>query len=149
MTDTTPHERAIGLLARREYSRAELRERLLRHDHDADEVEATLDCLANDNLQSDARFAEHFVRSRIGRLQGPRKISAELAARGIDRELVREALDESDVDWFELAAQALARRFSTPGADMKARAKRQRFLASRGFDGEQSRHALESLDGEA
>lgn len=142
MTQRTPYEEAIALLARREYTRNELEERLLRHEHPPEEVHALLDRLAEDNLQSDARFVEHFVRSRIARLQGPRKISAELAGRGIDREMIAQALEESDADWMALAAEALERRFDGPGDDMKARAKRQRFLASRGFDGQQCSSAL-------
>ncbi len=142
MSQRTPYEEAIALLARREYTRAELEERLLRHEHAPDEVSALLDRLADDGLQSDARFVEHFVRSRVARLQGPRKISAELGNRGIDREMIARALEESDADWTALASEALARRFDGPGDDMKARARRQRFLASRGFDGQQCSSAL-------
>ena len=142
MSQRTPYEEAITLLARREYTRSELEERLLRHEHAPDEVNALLDHLAEENLQSDARFVEHFVRSRIARLQGPRKISAELSGRGIEREMIARALEESDADWTSLAAEALQRRFDGPGDDMKARAKRQRFLASRGFDGQQCSSAL-------
>lgn len=145
MSDVTPYDRAIGLLARREYARAEIRERLLRHHDDTEEVEAVLDRLIENNLQSDERFAELFVRSRLSRLQGPRKISAELAQKGVERSLIAHALEACEADWFELAAHALAGRFKTPGEDMKERARRQRFLASRGFDGEQSRYAMACL----
>lgn len=146
MSDITPHERAMRLLARREYARAEIRARLLQGGHDPQEVEAALDRLAQDHLQSDERFAEVFVRSRLARLQGPRKIGAELAQKGVEPRLIAHALEACEADWFELAARALAGRFTTPGEDMKARARRQRFLASRGFDGEQSRYAVASLD---
>lgn len=139
-----PREDAIRLLARREYARAELNERLARHGHAPDVIAATLDALAAEGLQSDERFVEHFVRSRINRLQGPRKIHAELKGRGLDDALVRAGLDAADVDWFELACQALTRRFASAGDDPRERAKRVRFLASRGFDGEQARHAVSS-----
>ncbi|WP_438764192.1 regulatory protein RecX [Kushneria sp. TE3] len=142
MSQRTPYEEAIALLARREYTRSELEERLLRHEHSPEEVTALLDRLAADGFQSDARFVEHFVRSRIARLQGPRKISAELSGRGIEREMIAHALEESDADWTALAIEALQRRFDGPGDDMKARAKRQRFLASRGFNGQQCSSAL-------
>ena len=142
MSQRTPYEEAIALLARREYTRSELEERLLRHEHPPEEVSALLDRLAEDNLQSDARFVEHFVRSRIARLQGPRKISAELSGRGVERDMIAQALEESAADWTSLATEALHRRFDGPGDDMKARAKRQRFLASRGFDGQQCSSAM-------
>ncbi len=146
---STPREAAIILLARREYSRAELRLRLTRKGYAADEIETCLDTLAEQGLQSDARFAESFVRSRVMRGQGPIRIRGELFQRGIDKSLARDAIEavveQERIDWFALAEQTLSRRFSTPGAIPKERARRERFLASRGFDFEQIRHALDCL----
>lgn len=142
----TPHDDAIRLLARREYSRVELERRLVAKGHAMDSIDETLDRLAAEGLQSDERFAEIFVRSRIARGQGPIKIRAELGERGIDRELARTALDEArltdEVDWHALACVTLARRFPDPGETPRERARRERFLAGRGFDFEQVRHAL-------
>lgn len=143
----TPHDDALRLLARREYARAELESRLAARGHEAAAVGACLDALAEAGLQSDARFAESFGRSRVARGQGPLKIRAELERRGIDRERIRTALDtlaeEDGVDWFALACVTLARRFAGPGASPRERARRERFLAGRGFDTDQVRHALE------
>ncbi|MFW6346385.1 MAG: regulatory protein RecX [Halomonas sp.] len=141
-SDATPRDDAIRLLARREYARAELAERLAAKGHATAEVDACLDALAEAGLQSDARFAESFLRSRIARGQGPIKIRLELERRGIERALVARAFAEQEADWFALAAETLARRFSGPGDSPRERARRERFLAGRGFDFEQVRHAL-------
>ena len=141
-SDATPRDDAIRLLARREYSRAELEARLTAKGHDSAAVAESLDALADEGLQSDARFAESFLRSRILRGQGPLKIRVELSRRGIERELVRSAMAEQEADWFALACETLARRFSGPGDSPRERARRERFLAGRGFDFEQVRHAL-------
>ena len=90
--EATPRDDAIRLLARREYARAELAERLAAKGHAAAEVEACLDALAEAGLQSDARFAESFLRSRLARGQGPVKIRLELERRGVEREVVATAL---------------------------------------------------------
>ncbi|SDL39540.1 regulatory protein [Modicisalibacter muralis] len=144
--DSTPRDDAISLLARREYSRAELQARLATKGHADATISETLDTLARDGLQSDTRFAETFVRSRIARGQGPIKIRAELGNRGIDREMIRAALDDAQhtdgVDWFALACDTLAKRFDDPGSEPRERARRERFLAGRGFDFDQVRHAL-------
>lgn len=142
----SPHDDAIRLLARREYSRAELTSRLAAKGHPPDAVTECLDALAEQNLQSDARFAEHFIRARIGRGQGPLRILADLGARGITGAHARTALadyerDES-VDWYPLACETLSRRFSPPGDSPRDRARRERFLAGRGFDFDQVRHAM-------
>ncbi|MBW5799293.1 regulatory protein RecX [Halomonas elongata] len=142
--ESTPRDDAIRLLARREYARGELRERLAAKGHAAEDVEACLLELEEQGLQSDARFAESFLRSRVARGQGPIKLRAELGRRGIDDDIARQAFAElaAEVDWFELAAEVLARRFTGPGETPRERARRERFLAGRGFDFEQLRHAL-------
>mgnify|MGYP003633477383 FL=1 len=147
--DATPRDIAIGLLARREYSRAELAQRLKKKAFEDTAINECLDALAEQDLQSDARFAASFIRSRILRGQGVIRIKGELRQRGVDQETLNTAFDEVEereqVDWFELAREALARRFDSPGDTPKERARRERFLASRGFDFEQIRYALSCL----
>ncbi|TDO06236.1 MULTISPECIES: regulatory protein RecX [Halomonas] len=145
--EPSPRDDAIHLLARREYSRAELASRLAAKGHEAATIAECLDALAEQGLQSDDRFAENFLRSRILRGQGPLKVRVELERRGLDREVIQRTLVESEQagqgDWFALAGEALRRRFTGPGESPRERARRERFLASRGFDFDQVRHALE------
>ena len=147
--EQTPYDVAVQLLARREHSRAELDRKLRQKAFETDAIEACLTTLEEQGLQSDERFAESFVRSRIARGQGVIRIQGELRQRGIDAQPAREALsvveEREAVDWFELASTTLARRFTTPGESPKERAKRERFLATRGFNFEQIRYALSCL----
>ncbi|MEA2119862.1 regulatory protein RecX [Halovibrio sp. HP20-50] len=147
--DASPRDIAIGLLARREYSRAELAQRLQKKAFDEAAIDDCLNTLIEQGLQSDARFAEVFVRSRILRGQGVIRIKGELRQRGVDQETLSaafEAVEEGEnIDWFELARETLARRFESPGETPKERARRERFLANRGFDFEQIRYALSCL----
>lgn len=140
---------AIALLARREYSRAELAARLQTKQVPADEVDACLDELAEKGWQSDTRFAASFIRTRVLRGQGQRRIENDLRQRGVDSDTIRAALDDvveqEGVDWFELARDVLARRFDCPGQTPKERARRERFLLGRGFDFEQIRYAISCL----
>ncbi len=132
---------AMNILARREHSRKEVRDKLLqKFDPDAELLDAVLDQLVVDDLLSDQRFSEAFVRWRVGKGQGPVRIRMALRERGVDGDM---ALDESDVDWFALAEEVAHKRFGTrPAPDPKERAKRIRFLQYRGFSGEQIRAAL-------
>lgn len=145
----SPRDIAIALLARREYARAELASRLAHKQVPPEEIDVCLNALAEQGLQSDARFAESFIRSRILRGQGVRRIDSELRQRGIDAITYTAALAEVEaqegVDWFELARETLSRRFSTPGDSPKEQARRERFLANRGFEFDQIRYALSSL----
>ncbi len=138
-------EAALRLLARREHSYLELVHKLTRRGWPEAEVEALVDELAGENLQSDERFAESYVRSRVARHYGPIRIRAELGERGIDRVLAERILREQEVDWFGLAADWYQRRYGTQPAaeDLRERSRRQQALARRGFAHE---HVRELFD---
>ncbi|MDH4574155.1 regulatory protein RecX [Salinicola acroporae] len=140
--EVSPRDIAIRFLARREYARAELETRMSAKGLDSADIRQALDDLAREGLQSDARFAEVFVRSRIARGQGPVKIRVDMAQRGIDESLMSLAFESEAPDWNELASQALAKRFDSPGSTPRDRARRERFLAGRGFEFEQVHHAM-------
>lgn len=142
-TASTLYDYAISLLARRDYSVAELYDRLGRRTDERALIDTVIGNLQQQGLQSDRRFAEMFVRSRISRRHGPRRITNELKLKGINDTVAREALAAADTDWYALACEALASRFSSPGRDLREKAKQQRFMAGRGFDGDQMRHALD------
>lgn len=125
---------AVRLLATREHSRVELRRKLRTRGHPPEAVEQALARLGEYGYQSDARFAESFVRSRVDRGQGRLKIVAALRERGIDDGIASALLDLGEPEWCRLAAAALHKRFGDgPPADRAEWAKRARFLAGRGF----------------
>lgn len=129
----SPKALAVRWLARREFSRAELAERLHRRGVASDEVERTLDALAAAGYLSDARYAQAVVAQRAGRY-GKRAIVHALKERGIaaaDAEAALAPLAGTD----ELAdARALwQRRFGTAPTDDRERARHVRFLQSRGY----------------
>ncbi|AWN14495.1 regulatory protein RecX [Salinisphaera sp. LB1] len=131
-------KRAMDLLARREHARAELVTKLKKHEHAADDIEAVLDELVEDGLQSDARYAEAAVASKARRGIGPIRIRAELRGAGVNDGEIEAALAEAGVDWDELAEAARRKRFGAElPADFPARAKQMRFLQRRGFDADQ------------
>ena len=61
----------MSLLARREHTRAELSRKLAPHGTQ-EEIDTVLNELAGSGLQSDARFAESYVRSQAARLGAAR-----------------------------------------------------------------------------
>ncbi len=82
------------------------------------------------------------MRARIGRGQGPVRITQELRQRGIAEAVARAAVATAEVDWEALAIQVLGRQFRAAAADRKTRARQQRFLEYRGFTASQIRTAL-------
>ena len=129
------YDKALGLLARREHSVRELKTKLARRGLDAGESAAALEKLKAKDYQSDARFGEMLVRSRIEGGYGPRWILAELRTHGLDEGRSRTLLDEAAVDWPAQVRRQLRRRYGGKAATTLAeRAKRAGFLLRRGFD---------------
>lgn len=128
----------MDLLARREHARSELAAKLAKRDHDSAAIDAVLDELSGEGLQSDARYAEAAVASKSRRGIGPVRITAELRSAGVDDTAIDVALAETDIDWAGLAEAARRKRFGDPlPSDFPTRAKQMRFLQRRGFDADQ------------
>lgn len=136
------YRKALGLLVRREHSRRDLQRKLAAKGLDRDSSERALDTLAGQGYQSDERFAEMLVRTRLGAGYGPLHIRAELGTHGIDPQVAATVLDEAAPDWVELAREALRRRYGErPCADRAESLKRASFLYRRGFDADSIRQA--------
>src|SRR4051812_45925376 len=106
-----PKAQAIKLLARREHSARDLTRKLKARGVGADEAAAAVASVATDGWQSDERFAEMLVRSRVNQGYGPQRIEAELRVAGLPSDQVRAALDNAGVDWNEHARDAHAKKF--------------------------------------
>ena len=128
-------KKAMDFLARREYGQAELAKKLADKGYQRSIVEGELQRLTDEGLQSDTRFAESFVQSRINQGKGPVRIRADLGQRGIRDGIIEGALDEAACDWYELAREERAKKFGegVPG-DFKEKARQMRFLQYRGFE---------------
>jgi regulatory protein len=141
--ERTVRTAAYALLAGRDFSRHELTERLLRKGYDARVVGESVQNLVAEGLLRDERYVELFVTQRAGRGHGPVRIRMDLRERGVDEELIEQALVTTEVDWIRTAREARRRKFGvSPPADYHERAKQARFLQYRGFSSEQIRAAL-------
>jgi regulatory protein len=135
---------ALELLARREHSRRELTRKLGGRGFPDEVIVRALDALESTGALADARFTDTFVRSRVAKGQGPQRIRAELAQRGIAEAAADEVLRDAEVDWLTTIRAVRRKRFGPElPRDYAERARQARFLQYRGFDGEQIRAALE------
>ena len=123
----------VKLLARREYARSELRQRLIARGHDAASADQALAQLAARRHQSDARYAEMLARTRASQGYGPRRILGELSVRGIVREQAQSALEGLDRDWLQIARELVRRRCGVL-RDAASRMRAAQLLLRRGFD---------------
>ena len=136
-------KKAMDYLARREHGRAELLRKLEKSGFDPDISKDAIAALVDDGLQSDERFAEAFVRSRINQGKGPQVIRADLRQRGLTSSLIDVALEDADENWYALARDVRLKKFGpdTP-SEFREKAKQMRFLQSRGFEPDQVQAAV-------
>ena len=136
-------KKAMDFLALRDYGQAELVLKLANKGYKRALVEDEIQRLTDEGLQSDTRFAEAFVQSRINQGKGPVRIRSELGQKGIPDGIVETAIEAAPVDWWELATDVRMRKFgSVQPDDFKEKARQMRFLQYRGFEGDQIRSAV-------
>lgn len=136
----------LEMLSRREHSIWELKRKLVVRGYQSNLIEAVLVELCRDNLQSDQRFTENYIRSRVEHGFGPHRIAAELRERGVSTELIITCLKQED-QWDSQVIKARNKRFGQViPSSLKERNQQIRFLQYRGFTQEQINHALNGID---
>jgi regulatory protein len=137
-------ERALRLLARRDYSRAELARKLQSEattDERAEQLTALLDELEQGGYVSDTRYAEQRTGARAGRL-GNARLAHELRTKGVDEAIIETALDAAGNE-IDRARSVWQKKFGSPPASREDWAKQARFLQSRGFSSDTIRRLLD------
>lgn len=124
---------AFAVLTRKEYSKADLIEKLALYAEDRDEVLTLVNELSRENYQSDQRVAEMTLSSQKRKGKGPARIKMALKNKKIDSSLIAEELKETD--WHEEAYMLKVKKYGLDvSKDQKLKAKQIRFLMYRGFD---------------
>lgn len=122
-------QRALRLLGLRTHFSTELTAKLAARGFDDSAVEETIARLVDDGILDDYQAGLEFVDTRLRRKPiGPARLRADLARRGLDRDLVERVVDEA----YPEDEEALARRSlaSAPGRGAAASARR---LERQGF----------------
>lgn len=124
--------RALKLLAQREHSRLELQRKLAAHVQEGEDLPAILDELEKRGFISEQRVVASVIHCKASRF-GTARLVQELRSKGLDDAAVREAGEQLRDTELQRATDLWRKRFGTPPADLKEKAKQLRFMASRGF----------------
>ena len=143
LTESEIRDIALRYLGRREYAVQELRQKLLQRGADSALTDTVITELVEQNLLSDERFTEMYVRMRTRLLFGPLKIRAELRGRGIADHLAARFMPSGEDAWFDAATQ-WAEKKRRGEMDYTERARVYRSLMNRGFTHEQANAALDN-----
>jgi regulatory protein len=131
----------LRMLARRELSEAQVRQRLTRKQFEPEEIDAAVERLRNDRALDDRRTALACARTEAHvKRRGRLRVLRQVESLGIDRDLARTAVAEvfADVDEDAAIANAIDRRLRggsegtrPTSADLR---RVQQYLLRRGFD---------------
>jgi regulatory protein len=127
-------EACLQYLIRREHSQQELLRKILAKGYPQSSILMIINELTEQGLQSDARFAESYARSRVHKGVGPLRIKAELQQRGAAEHAFDRAVEDIAGSWYELLQQVYQKKYADISyASPKEQLKRCRFLQQRGF----------------
>ena len=136
---------AVSLLARRDHSEKELMNKLHQKGYD-EGAEAALEKLRRGGYVSDERFARLYTRElQTLKKYGKKRIEQELYRKGIDRDIIREVLDETDFDENELVS-LIERKYGRYLSDEKGVQKTVNGLLRMGYSYSEIRDALKIIN---
>jgi regulatory protein len=130
---------ALRMLARRELSEAQIRQRLARREHDPDLIDEAVARLKDERAIDDVRVAEAIARSETSvRKRGKLRVKRRIEAAGIGAATAKEAVDEvfGAIDAEALLEAALAKRLrhGRTIADEREFNRLYRYLIGQGFE---------------
>lgn len=141
------YHRALLFLGYRPRSESEVRRRLAKAKVEPDVVEHVLERLRAGRLVDDRDFARYWVENREAfNPRGARLLAAELRQRGVEREVVAEALEGIGDERESALAAGRRKALQLKGLDYRTfRDRLGAFLARRGFDWETTKDAVNRL----
>ena len=140
---------ALKMLARRELSEAQVRQRLARRKYAGDDIDAAVARLRAERAIDDTRVAEAIARTETGlRRRGKRRVELQLQRSGIDKAIARRAVDDvfGAIDEDALIEASLGKRLRTREtiADDRERQRLYRYLLGQGFEPDRILKALDA-----
>ena len=133
--DQDIRKKILDLLSRREHSKYELVLKLERRVDSSDKLLKEIDKLSDQNLQSDERFSESYIRSRYNSGFGPSRIKYDLSKRRVAESIINDAFREIDLNWVEKLKKENIKKYGNENPkNMQELSKRTKFFVHRGFD---------------
>ena len=139
--------RTMHLLEKMDRTEAQIREKLRQGFYPEEIIEDAVAYVKGYHYLDDSRYAENYVRNQREK-KSRRKIQMELMAKGIDRELAEQTLEEECqreneqeliLKWVE------KKHYSAQTADLKEKQRMYQFLMRKGFQSDDILHVLDYL----
>lgn len=126
---------ALNLIARKSVCRKMVEDLLKEKKYDSDITDAVCTELESLGYIDDYSYASLFVEYATEKLWGERKIRYELGAKGIERSIIEEVIENVGVASCDTLAQVIMDKYrGLDLEDIRIKHRIQRFMLSRGFD---------------
>ena len=145
VTESEIMDAVLRILAKRDYSEMEIRRKLQSRQAPEVLVDRVIKRVQELGYQSDERYVGAYIRYSVSQGRGPVWIFTQLSQRGIAKSMIQQGLEAIDIDWRDVAAEQLRRKFKVAAHEPKLQAKQFRHLASRGFSSDVIRFAMDAL----
>ena len=124
----------VNLLARREYSEFELRNKMQEKAFTEDEIDETIAYCQKKNWQNDKRFAENYLHARSQRIKQELR-----QLKGVSSDVINEVLVESEINWTEISEKVLRKKFPNYAEPQTTKSKQKiwQYMLSHGFYSEE------------
>ena len=139
--------RCMHLLEKRNYTEKELRQKLEngKTEYTEEQIDGAIAYVKSFHYVDDGRYACKYIEAMQSR-KSRRQIEQELYQKGVDRELIQEAFEETgEVPEEEQIARWMEKRnFHPEEADLKEKQRMYAFLARKGFRAENIQRVMKS-----
>jgi regulatory protein len=140
----------LKMLARRELSEQQIRQRLARREHSKADIDAAIERLKANRSLDDERVAGAIARMETGiRKRGKLRVRRQIEAAGISKSIAQRIVDETflEIDGDALLDAALQKRLRGREriADDREYARLYRYLLGQGFESDRIRKGLGRL----
>lgn len=139
--------RCMHLLEKRDYTEKELRQKLEngKTEYTEEQIDGAIAYVKSFHYVDDGRYACKYIEAMQSR-KSRRQIEQELYQKGVDRELIQEAFEETgEVPEEEQIARWMEKlNFHPEEADLKEKQRMYAFLARKGFRAENIQRAMKS-----
>ena len=139
--------RCMHLLEKRDYTEKELRQKLEngKTEYTEEQIDGAIAYVKSFHYVDDGRYACKYIEAMQSR-KSRRQIEQELYQKGVDRELIQEAFEETEEvpEEEQIARWMEKRNFHPEEADLKEKQRMYAFLARKGFRAENIQRAMKS-----
>ena len=139
---------ALRLIEFKDRTEKELREKLKEKNYDENSIDGEIEFLKNYGYIDDKRYAEHFVNDAINlKKWGKIRIRSELLRKGIDRDIVDNAIDDAfeDIGDNLVFSQMQTRFKNSDFSNIKERTRIFNFFMRRGFSPDEIKGAMNKM----